>query len=139
MWCSFAVERKIDAVMEQRLALHARADAGRDQQIDHPLLDQSGTNARFAIVAAARLDDDAFDAGEVQEMRQHQPRWARAHDPDLRPHVLPWSFLFVTPVLGGVIDSSEGTLAGTNGTFPGYPERDQAKWKPVRRPGARQP
>ncbi len=96
-----AVERKIGAVVKQRLALHACPDAGRDQEIDHPLLDQSGTNARFAIVAAARLDDDAFDAGEVQEMRQHQPRWARAHDPDLSPHVLPW-ILFRYPVLGGV-------------------------------------
>src|SRR5262249_15515619 len=82
-----AAERKIDAVVEHALALHARADAGLDQEIARPLLDQAGADAALDIVAAAVFQDDALHAIEVEEMRQHQPGGPRADDTDLRAHL----------------------------------------------------
>ena len=68
------VEAEIDAAMHQPLALHTFAHAGRDQEIGGPVLDHAGADARLDIVAAAVFEDDGFDAFEMQEMRQHQPR-----------------------------------------------------------------
>src|SRR5262249_15276397 len=61
-----------------------------------PLLEQTGTNAVLDVVPAAILDHDRFNPGAVQQMRQHQPRRACSHDPDLRAHAsssrpLPWT------------------------------------------------
>ena len=81
-----AAEAEIDAVVEHAFALHARADAGLDQQVARPLLDQAGADAALDIVAAAVLQDDGLDAREVQEMRQHQPGRPGADDADLRAH-----------------------------------------------------
>ena len=104
----------VDAVMRHALALHARADAGFHQHVGRPLLDQAGADARLAIGAAAGFDDDAGNAGAVQQMRQHQPRRARAHDADLRAHVSS----FVIPEDAPPDMSRKGTEAGNDGTFP---------------------
>src|SRR5580704_4306290 len=69
-------EGEMHAIVEHAFAQHARARAGFDQKIARPLLDQSGTNAGFSILAAAILQDDGLDAGEMQQMREHQPRRA---------------------------------------------------------------
>ena len=87
MWCNAPLKREMNTVVEHGFALHARADAGLDQQVARPLLEQAGADAALDIVAAAVLQDDGFDARAVQQMRQHQPRRPRAHDPDLSPHV----------------------------------------------------
>ena len=81
-----ALERDGDAVVHHRLALQPLADAGVDQHLRDPVLHQAGAHPRLAIGAAAVLDDDAGNAGEMQQMRQHQPRRSRPHDADLRPH-----------------------------------------------------
>src|SRR5215813_6554085 len=83
-----AAEGKIDAVVEHALALHARADAGFDQEVARPLLDQAGADAALDIVAAAVFQDDALHALEVEEMRQHQPGGPAADDTDLRAHLV---------------------------------------------------
>ena len=54
--------------------LHARADADLGQQIGGPMLDQSGADAVFDVIAAAIFDDDRLDALQVQQPRQHQAR-----------------------------------------------------------------
>ena len=71
---------------EHPLALHALADAGLDQEIARPLLDQAGADAALDVVAAAVLDDDRLDAGAMQKMREHQPGRPGADDPDLGAH-----------------------------------------------------
>src|SRR5262249_4134300 len=81
-----SIEAEIDSVVEHRLALHALADAGLDQEIACPLLDQAGANAALDVLAAAVLQDDRVDARTLQEMRQHQPGPARANDSNLRAH-----------------------------------------------------
>src|SRR5207245_9054414 len=83
-----AAEGKMDAVVEHALALHARANAGFDQKVARPLLDQAGADAALDIVAAAVFQDDALHALEVEEMRQHQPGGPGADDTHLRAHLL---------------------------------------------------
>jgi hypothetical protein len=78
-----AAEGEIDAVVEHAFTLHARADAGLDEKVARPLLDQSGADAAFDVVAAAVLQDHAIDALEVEEVREHQPGGAGADDTDL--------------------------------------------------------
>ena len=90
-----AVEAEMNAVVEHRLALHALADAGLDQEVGRPLFQEAGANAALDVVAAAVLQDDGFDAREVQQMRQHQPRGAGSDDPDWRAHS---SFPFERPL-----------------------------------------
>ncbi len=75
-------------VVQNAFALHARADAGIDQQIGGPMLDQPGANTVLDVIAAAVLDDDAIDAGKMQKPRQHQARRPRSDDADLSAHVL---------------------------------------------------
>ena len=69
-----AVDADIDAAVQNAFALHPIADAHVDEQIGGPVLDQSGADAVLDVIAAAVLDDDAVDAGKVQQPRQHQAR-----------------------------------------------------------------
>jgi hypothetical protein len=82
-----AIETEMDAVVGQPLALHALADAGVDQQIARPLLDQAGADAALDIVAVAVLDDDGLDALEMQKVREHEAGGPGADDPNLCTHV----------------------------------------------------
>src|SRR5206468_6230865 len=77
------VEAEIDAAMQKPLALHALADAGLHQKIGGPVLDHAGADARLDIFAAVAFEHDGLDPREMQEMRQHQPRWPRPDDSDL--------------------------------------------------------
>ena len=81
-----AVEAEIVPVVEHGLARHPLADPGLGEHVARPLLDQAGADALLDIVAAAVLDDDRVDPLQMQEMRQHQPGWARTDDSDLCPH-----------------------------------------------------
>src|SRR5262249_26219348 len=78
-----AVEAEVNPVVEHRLAPHALADAGVEQEIGGPLLQQPGADAAFDIVAAAVLQDDGLDPFEMQKMREHEARRASADNPDL--------------------------------------------------------
>src|SRR5262245_5258307 len=82
-----AAECEIDAIMEHAFVLHAIADAGFDEQVARPLLDQSGTDAALDIVAAAILQDHTVDAHAVEQMREHQPGGPGTDNPDLGAHL----------------------------------------------------
>jgi hypothetical protein len=57
--------------MPQSLALQALADAGFDHQVDSPLFEYARAHALFDILAAAALEDNGFNAREMQKMREH--------------------------------------------------------------------
>src|SRR5260370_28868153 len=78
-----AAEREVDPVVEHAFALHADADAGFDEEVAGPLLDQPGANAALDVVAGAVLHDHARDARAVQEMREHQPGGPSTGDTNL--------------------------------------------------------
>ena len=63
-----AVERKLDAVVRQTLAHHARSHTGLVQQIDRSPLEQSGADARFDVFARVSLQHDRLDAARVQQL-----------------------------------------------------------------------
>src|SRR5260370_4288590 len=82
-----AAEREVVLVVEHAFALHADADAGFDEEVAGPLLDQPGANAALDVVAGAVLQDHALDARAVEEMREHQPGGPSTDDTDLRAHL----------------------------------------------------
>jgi hypothetical protein len=59
------------------------------------VLDQARPNSIFDVVAAPVLDDDRFNALEVEKPCKHKAGWACPDDTDLRAHVkfLPLVFL----------------------------------------------
>ena len=82
-----AAEGEMNSVVEHAFALHARADAGFDEEVARPLLDQTGADAALDVVAAAVFQDHALHALEVEQMRQHQPGGPGADDADLGAHL----------------------------------------------------
>ena len=84
------------------------------------MLDQAGADAVLDIVAAAVLDDDGFDAGEMQQMRQHRPGGPGSDDADLGAH-------------------RENIPGGSGGLYRGAPaprQRDEARKFWPRCPGS---
>ena len=79
------LKRRSMPLVHETLRAHALAQAGLVEEIDRALFEHAGADAAFAIRAAARLDDDRFDAVPREQMRQQKPGRAGAHDPDLRP------------------------------------------------------
>jgi len=57
----FAGEPKADPIVDQSLAAHPLADAGRRQQVGGSLLQDAGTNPPLHIVAAARFEHHRID------------------------------------------------------------------------------
>src|SRR5262245_13651161 len=82
-----ATEAEMNAVVREAFALHALADAGVDQEIARPLLDQAGADAALDIITAAVLDDDRVDALAMEEMREHQARGPGTDYTDLCTHI----------------------------------------------------
>ena len=76
-------ETQDDALVRQAIRLHARADAGFDQQLFDDVFQDAGANAVLDVVARAGFQDDRFDAAQVQQVRQQQAGRARADDADL--------------------------------------------------------
>lgn len=69
--------------MSQSVPLQVVSDAHRVQQIDGALLEDTRAHTIDHVLAAAVLDDDRIDAVHVQEMPEHQSRWACPDDPNL--------------------------------------------------------
>src|SRR5205814_5148402 len=80
-------EAKVDSPVEKGLAHETLAQPGLGQEIDGALLEDARANRRLDLRARAGVDDDGFDAAQMQEMGEQQPRGSRTDDADLRPHV----------------------------------------------------
>ena len=74
----------LDAVVLQPFALEPLRHARLAQDRDGALLDDAGAHAPEHVVAAAPLEDDAVDAGALEQLREQQARRPRADDADLR-------------------------------------------------------
>jgi hypothetical protein len=70
-------------VVDQAFAAHARADSRRFEQIHRALLEHARAHAMLDVFTVAVFQDDGIDARAVKEVRQHEPRRARADDADL--------------------------------------------------------
>jgi len=78
-----AAEGKLEAVMDQPLAMQARGDADLVQEIDGALFEHAGANARQHIVAIHAFENDGVDAMTVQQLAEQQAGRASADDGDL--------------------------------------------------------
>ena len=74
----------LDAVVLQPFALEPLRHARFAQDRDSALLDDTGAHASEHVVAAAPFEDDAVDAGTLEQLREQQARRPRADDADLR-------------------------------------------------------
>ncbi len=78
-------EPKVDALVDDPLALEASAQSAVGQKVDSRLLQNAGTHRRFDVFACACLEHHGLHAAQVEHMRQQQTRRPGAHDPDLDP------------------------------------------------------
>ncbi len=84
-------EGKLDAVMDQALAVRARAGADFIEQRHRSLLEQAGADAAEHIVRGLALEDDVVDSAIVKQLPQQQSRRPRANDCYFCPqYLLPW-------------------------------------------------
>ena len=85
--------------MSEAFALKALADTRFDEQIDRAMLEQAGANALFDVFPAARFDHHAFNALQVQKVSEHESRWTRTDNADLRAHFFPLAATVAQPLL----------------------------------------
>ena len=78
-----AAEAQLEAVMGQSDPLQPLADSRFNHQVDGALLEQAGANPLLHISPTASLEHDRLDPRQVQQVRQHQARRARADNADL--------------------------------------------------------
>ncbi len=83
---ALAVDQQLEAVVDQSLASHARADAHLLKQVGGDLLEDSGADAAPHVFGGLALDDDVVDAGLVEQLSEQQARRPRADDGDLGTH-----------------------------------------------------
>lgn len=74
------IEAEFKAVVNEPFAAHAFANARFVKEIDGALLENTGTDAIFYVMAAARFQDDRVDSLKVQKMRKEEARRAGADD-----------------------------------------------------------
>jgi hypothetical protein len=83
---SAAAEAQFDPVMEKSFSLEPFSDTCFNKQINCALFEQASPYAFFAILAAARLDDDRLDAVQMQEVRKDQTSGSGADYSNLSSH-----------------------------------------------------
>ena len=86
-----AAEGELDPVMDQALAVRARAGADLIEQRHRAFFEQAGADAAEHIVRRLALQDDVVNAVAVQQLPQQQSRRPRADDCYFCPqYLLPW-------------------------------------------------
>ena len=75
-----AAERQFDAMMDQSLAVGARAGAYLVHQRDRAFFEESGADPAEHIFRRLAFQDDVVDVVAPQQLPQQQSRWARAND-----------------------------------------------------------
>src|ERR1700689_5344119 len=77
-------EAQFDAVGNQPFPFESGAYTGVGEQVSSSLLEHSGADALFDVLAAARLNYNRLDSLQMEKMRQHQSCGSRTDDSDLR-------------------------------------------------------
>ena len=73
-------EGELDAVMDQALAVRARAGADFIEQRDRAFFEKAGADAAEHIVRRLAFQDDVVDSVGVKQLSQQQSRRPRAND-----------------------------------------------------------
>ena len=64
--------------------------SGVVQQVDGGLLEYAGADAFLGVLAGTQFNDDRLDAGEVEDVREHETGWTGADDANLGSELLHW-------------------------------------------------
>jgi hypothetical protein len=72
--------------MNQALALHSIADAHLREQIDGSAFENTRADALLAILARPVFENDALDALEMKEVREHEAGRPGSDDSNLRAY-----------------------------------------------------
>ena len=75
-----AVERELDAMVHQALAMRPRTGADFIEQRHGAFFQQSGADAAEHIIRRLAFQDDVVDPVAVQQLPQQQSRRSRAYD-----------------------------------------------------------
>ena len=78
-----AVELQVDAAVHDRLAVQALGHARPLQQVDGPLLEHAGADARLDVLAASVLEHDRFDSRPVKQRGENQAGGTGTDDRDV--------------------------------------------------------
>ena len=81
-----AVETQLEAVMDETLPPHPLAHSCLSHQLDGVVLEHPGAHALLDVLLAPVFEDDRVDAGQGEELREHQAGRSGADDPDLALH-----------------------------------------------------
>ena len=81
-----ALEREVDAVVDEPVAHHPVAYAGLAHQVDGALLQDPGLDRLLDRVAGMDVDHHRLHPAQVQQVRQHQSRRTGPDDPHLGTH-----------------------------------------------------
>src|ERR1700722_4861980 len=81
-----AVERDFEPIVSEAFTHHACAHPGVIQEIDSPPFEQTSSDARTHVLARLTFEHHGIDTMAVQDLREHQPGRAGAHDGDLGFH-----------------------------------------------------
>ena len=76
---SAAGESQVDAVVDEAFAFESFADTRLDHHVHSSLLEDTGADALFDILAAAIFDYDGFNSLEVEQVREDKTRGAGAN------------------------------------------------------------
>src|SRR5262249_31629843 len=85
----FTREADVEYAIGHALAHQAIGDAELMHEVDRAMLQHAGADAAFDVIAASRLEHDAFDVFARQQERQEQSCRSGSDDPNLCPHALP--------------------------------------------------
>ena len=78
----------VEALVDFALAVHALAALGLAHQLGEAMLQHAGANSRQDVFAAVLFQHHGFDALQMQQLGQQQPRRAAADDANLDFHLV---------------------------------------------------
>jgi hypothetical protein len=81
-----SLKAQCDSAMPQAFAFQPLANSRPDEEIDCALFQHAGPDPLFDVFTAAGLNHDRMNSFEMQQVGQHQPCWAGAHDGNLGVH-----------------------------------------------------
>ena len=83
---ALAAEAQLDALVDQPLGVHPRAEADLVHQVHRRLLEHARAHALLHVLAVARLEDHRLDPAQLEQPAEHQPRGPASDDRHLGTH-----------------------------------------------------
>src|ERR1700686_3444490 len=83
-----AAKGKLDAMVDQALAVRALAGTDLIEQVHRSFFQQAGADAAKHVIRRLAFQDDVVDSVRVKQLSQQQSRWPRPDDGYFSPQCL---------------------------------------------------